>query len=303
MIASLPALSALGTARLRDHAADELEVSVLNLNIQHARNSRITVWPPAPAKTTFLRNYQAVIDLIRAHDPDIVALQEVDSPNLCNRFVNPQLLFRDALADYQYTFAVHAAFPSRRIPLFASGTALLSKYPVYQTTQFTFQRVLPIPRKGFVFTRALINLDGPTDYKYLNLLSVHCTDIDGNFRHPRLAQEAHVSRAIRVQTEAGNVGRYIVAGDFNEQWHSRPGSLRRLADENGLVAYRPESEDLPTYPAASPNERLDWILASADCRFTEYRVLPQRVSDHLGVLARIAVPLRRMKPPSPTGGR
>ena len=276
-----------------ESTANDLDVSVLTLNIQHGRNSRITVWPPARSKQALLRNYDAVIEAIRACDPDIVALQEVDSPNLCNRFVNPKVLFGKALTEYQYVFGIHAAFPRETFPVFASGTAVLSKYPLYQTSKFTFQRVLPIPRKGFVFTRALINKEGHADYKYLNIISVHCTDIDGTFRHPRLAQQEHLSKAIRVQTEAGNIGRWIVAGDFNEAWDSGTGVLKRLSSENGLVAYQPEAEELRTYPAGHPRERLDWILASRDCRFKEYRVLPEQVSDHRAVFARISVPLRR----------
>jgi endonuclease/exonuclease/phosphatase family metal-dependent hydrolase len=272
--------------------ARTLEVSILNLNIQHGRNSKITIWPPAPDKATFLKNYRAVIDLIRAYNPDIVTLQEVDFPNLCNRFLSPETLFQEALGDYQFAFGIHALFPSRRLPLFASGTAVLSKYPVYQTSKYTFQRVLPIPRKGFVFTRALINRDGHADYKYLNILSVHCTDIDGTFRHPRLAQQEHISRAIRVQNEAGNIGRWIVAGDFNEEWRSETAVLQKLTEEGRLIAYEPEATQLATYPADRPQERLDWILASKDCQFTEYRILSEQVSDHRAILARAAVPIR-----------
>jgi endonuclease/exonuclease/phosphatase family metal-dependent hydrolase len=43
----------------------------------------------------------------------------------------------------------------------------------------------------------------------------------------------------------------------------------------------------PTWPAARPAQRLDWILAPGALRFREQRTLAERVSDHLAVTAEL----------------
>ncbi len=53
-----------------------------------------------------------------------------------------------------------------------------------------------------------------------------------------------------------------------------------------MVAYRPEL-DQPTFPAASPARRLDWILASPELEFVTYRPVEAYLSDHLGVVAEV----------------
>ena len=59
--------------------------------------------------------------------------------------------------------------------------------------------------------------------------------------------------------------------------------VRKLARRSGLQSYQPEAVDLGTYSS----KRLDWILISVDLEFIRYAVLPDVVSDHLGVVAEI----------------
>lgn len=72
-------------------------------------------------------------------------------------------------------------------------------------------------------------------------------------------------------------GPLIIMGDFNCQWPKRDGPLKTLACELNLHAYRPESKTLKTFPVFKT--RLDWILISHNLRFTQYEVLPERLSD------------------------
>ncbi len=76
----------------------------------------------------------------------------------------------------------------------------------------------------------------------------------------------------------------IIMGDFNSEWFSREDVLRKLAKKNGLHVYRPHAKDLATYKSGT---RLDWILISEELEFTDYRVLPDLLSDHSAVLARV----------------
>jgi endonuclease/exonuclease/phosphatase family metal-dependent hydrolase len=74
-----------------------------------------------------------------------------------------------------------------------------------------------------------------------------------------------------------------VLGDFNCEWNERKRSLDRLRQE---LALRPaESTGHATFPSWRPLIRLDWILVSEELDFASYDTLPDRLSDHLGVVA------------------
>jgi endonuclease/exonuclease/phosphatase family metal-dependent hydrolase len=60
--------------------------------------------------------------------------------------------------------------------------------------------------------------------------------------------------------------------------------VRQLANAIGLRAFRPTTQELRTYKGA---KRLDWILISDELKFIDYAVLPNIVSDHLAVVAKI----------------
>jgi endonuclease/exonuclease/phosphatase family metal-dependent hydrolase len=77
-----------------------------------------------------------------------------------------------------------------------------------------------------------------------------------------------------------------VLGDFNCEWSERRRSLDLLRRELRL---RPAGfSGHATFPSWRPMVRLDWILISDELEFTSYETLPDRLSDHLGVVAEIA---------------
>ena len=61
-----------------------------------------------------------------------------------------------------------------------------------------------------------------------------------------------------------------------------------VMDGLDLIAYDPHSDALGTYKKTD-GRRLDWILVSRDLQFVEYRVLPDKLSDHLAVFAEVRV--------------
>ena len=76
----------------------------------------------------------------------------------------------------------------------------------------------------------------------------------------------------------------IVLGDLNEDWRLEDSAARRLGSGLGLRAFAPEAANLGTY---KQTKRLDWILISEELGFVDYAVLPDSVSDHRGLVARI----------------
>ena len=77
----------------------------------------------------------------------------------------------------------------------------------------------------------------------------------------------------------------IILGDFNSNWFSKKSVIKRLAEEGSLKVYKPQADNLPTY--TSSDSRLDWILISSELEFISYKVLPDKLSDHLMVVAEI----------------
>ena len=88
-------------------------------------------------------------------------------------------------------------------------------------------------------------------------------------------------------------------GDLNSEWQLQNSSVQFLSQELALSAYSPERTDLDTFPAFG--ERLDWILISPELQFRSYRVLPDVVSDHRGVVAELvldsAAPVNAVRSP------
>ena len=73
----------------------------------------------------------------------------------------------------------------------------------------------------------------------------------------------------------------------NSRWANEKDAVRQVADRLNLNAFEPESNEMLTYHAAKLTKRLDWILISPELEFVSYGVWPDKVSDHLGVTAKV----------------
>ena len=79
----------------------------------------------------------------------------------------------------------------------------------------------------------------------------------------------------------------IVMGDFNTEFNHEAGLIRKLSSELGLKTWKPENNDLVTFPKR--DKRIDWVLVSDEFRFLEHRVLPDPVSDHRAVMVAVTL--------------
>jgi len=242
-------------------AADDT-LTILSLNIAHGRGESINqllVRTP-----TIHANLARIADLIQREQADIVALQEADGPSRWSgRF------------DHVTELATLAGYPSHfrgshaSSWLFDYGTALLSQWPLDEAVSQPFAPSPPTAGKGFV----LAQLRWPGTETPIDIVSLHL-----DFSRDSVRQ-AQISTLLQVLATRHNP--VIVAGDFNADWQVHDSPLRRLVDEAGLRAWRPEATDLGSYG----DDRLDWILISGQLRFEDYRVATDRVSDHRAVIA------------------
>ncbi|HXT52103.1 MAG TPA: endonuclease/exonuclease/phosphatase family protein, partial [Thermoanaerobaculia bacterium] len=182
------------------------------------------------------------------------------------------------LCDHAACFrGVHNDFNLGRRAALASGTALISRYPLQSTRSLRFGTSWR-DTKGFV----LATVPVPAwDGLEIDVVSLHLEPFNPVIRRQQVRQ---LTDALGDRTHGGRRRPLVVLGDFNCSWSDEARQLRPMARELGLRAYQPHRR-APTYPSRRPWRRLDWILVSGDLEFAAYRTLPNPVSDHLGVVA------------------
>lgn len=246
---------------------------VLTFNIAHGR--RNSPHQALLRRRAFERNLAEIAALLRREAPEVVALQEAEGASLWSgRFDHVERLAE--LAGYRYRLrGEHVCFWRNRRRI-CYGCALMSRIPLAEAVSRRFRRSLPTPTKGFV-AAALRHPEQRAGG--VRVASVH---LDFARKRVRAGQIEALAREL-----AGPAGPLIVMGDFNCQWEGREETLKRLAARLGLRPYKPKIMELATFPSRRPRKRLDWILASPELEFVAYRVLPDRLSDHLAVVAEV----------------
>lgn len=241
---------------------------LLTLNIAHARREaqhQALLAPP-----TLRHNLASIAHVLRRERPDVVALQEADGPSAWSGGFDHVATLAD-LADFEHFFrGEHNPFSLGRFDL-SSGTALLSRTPLAEPRSRAFQENWR-DTKGFVAA----SLD-PEGDAALDVVSIHLDFLAARVRRRQVEQ--------LVETFRDRDRPLVVMGDFNCEWSERRRSLAQLRRELRL---RPaETSAHATFPAWRPLVRLDWILVSEELDFVRYVTLPDRLSDHLGVVAEV----------------
>jgi endonuclease/exonuclease/phosphatase family metal-dependent hydrolase len=209
---------------------------------------------------------------IRDIDPDLVALQEVDSATARTGRVD-QAAELGRLTRLQPVFGRFIAYQGG-----AYGMALLSRWPVVTSENV----VLPDgeePRTALSAT-----LRSPDTGQQVRFVGIHFY----RSGEERLAQSTRLQRHLR-----GHDLPTILAGDFNSRPDSRV--MSQLA-ENWLVV--PKGEDHYSFPSYAPDEEIDFILLrpAGAFRVIDQRLLDEPIaSDHRPLVADVIL-LRRTEP-------
>lgn len=204
-----------------------------------------------------------VVDYLRRHAPDIIALQEVDSRRARDVGVPDAFdILRNALG----THGAHAYALSTADGHY--GQALISRWPLVASSVHDLSFPEREPRRAIS-----AEIDTPA-----GVLRVIATHLGLSLRE----------RSRQAQTLLGLVGRLerptVVMGDFND-WLWR-GSVRRA-----LRRVLPRCTAHRTFPAALPVLRLDCIYVSSAVRFVSCGTDPsaRSMSDHLPVIADVHI--------------
>lgn len=307
-------------------------LSVMSWNVQYLAGKRYVFWydqgrgsDTRPTREDLAFNLDEVARVIRAEQPDIVLLQELDKDAKASDYQDQLALLRERLADL-YPCAVQtdewkAGFvPDRHIAGSVGRTlATLSRYPIAKAER------LRLPNTASNALARLLEPQPALLVSYLPLadggrLAVLNTRLSpyrpGSDLQRR--QVAHVSKVLdRLETQGTP---WLIGGDFNllplGQYRRLPpaqrgnypadSDLHLLWDKYPMIPSNAEASGaerdawlthFPNDPAVSgPDRTLDYLLHSPRLQRMEARVLHEdtlQISDHLPVAAQLVLPKAR----------
>jgi len=275
-----------------DPQASPRTLRVMTYNIKHGQTNVPCEQPPAPPGQPPFPDcnldLQASIDVIRAHAPDIVGIQEVDRFWARSGGVDEPALIAAGLGMNHYCYAPnldhgpdnHATVPHQY------GTVIVSRFPILHCENTLLPREGNTEQRGL--TLALINVEGVSLRFYNTHLHTQAAD--------RLLQTARIAEVIDAAPE----GSKVLTGDFN----ARPTTLEMVPIyERFLDAWleagvpTPENPDGLTSPSrleGDPTSRIDYIFVSPQVTVTSTYVpidaQTRHAADHYPVVADIVLP-------------
>lgn len=229
---------------------------VLSYNIHHCN----------PPSTPGIIDIDAIAKTIRAQNPDLVALQEVDVNTIRSGKINQASLLAEKL-QMNFFFAKAIDHDAGQY-----GVAILSKYPI---TEQVIHRLTTQPgTKGEprVLATVLVNLPNGKKIRF------GATHLD--------AQKEDTNRLLQMK-DINEVAQqekwpFIVAGDLNAMPGSAP--INIFDEQFTRTCDRCEF----TIPVINPNKAIDFIGFKKTDPFEvlSHQVIPERyASDHLPVLS------------------
>lgn len=221
----------------------------------------------------------ATVAEIRAHDADIVLLQEVEQAQPNGVQLQPPPNFtrlQSELGGYGGCFAYPKA-DARELP-FGVGLAIFSRGGLHDVTRID----LPSPPIEFEFRgrkltptdRVMVTAKTTLFGREIQLLNTHLLAFFmlGASSTANPEQRKLVERQLRTAS-----GPTILAGDFNVRRHDH--LIAQFAD----CGFRPVQDREPTW-RRQPYV-LDHIFHNAVLRCVAHRVVPTRASDHHAIVA------------------
>ena len=248
-------------------------IRVVTLNAAHGRKDGRNQM--LLKEETIRNNLLELAQLLDRAEADVIALQEADAESSWSGGFNHV----DFLAENSvYGCSHHGIHASNR--MYDFGTALLSERPFQGSFVHSFTPSRPTTTKGFSVAALDWNPGGSLpEPKRVKFVSVH---LDFSRRSVRRSQiDEMVAVLSRIE------GPMVLMGDFNTDWQTEDSSLKYLAEQMELSVFEPHADGLSTY--GDKSARLDWILISAELRFSMYAVFPDVVSDHYAVAAEIVL--------------
>jgi len=214
-----------------------------------------------------LASLEELAAFIKAQNPDVVALQEVDCRTYRDRAPNQH--GKDFATELGFRSGMIAAY-GKTIPYAGGyyGIAILSKYPLAKVERI----YLPKTENGKEQRAVLVADVEYRDGAYFTFASTH---LDYTNTEERQVQVDKLNDVLLNKEYP-----VVVAGDFN----ARPDS-KEISE--GMVAWTIASDMEPTIPASAPRNTIDYIFCYPKDKWGVVEASTTRVelSDHLPVSA------------------
>lgn len=297
-------------AQLPQAQAPDRDLRVMTYNIKHGQSNAPCTQPPRvpgqlPSPDCNL-DLEGSIAAIRAHAPDVVALQEVDRFWARSAFTDEPAAIAAGLQMDHYCFGAnldHGPDSHSNVP-HQYGTAIVSRFPILSCGNTPLTTFAGWEQRGIL--GAVINVKGvPT--------RVYSTHLQASRRVRGVFQSATPQRVLQVQDIMNLLSEVtdpiVLMGDFNAgSTSSEMGpvytSLLDVWREAGIGSGNTSSARL----TGNPTSRIDYIFVSPDVTVSSVYVpidaQTRLASDHYPVVSNIALPgsqvgIRRREPTTP----
>lgn len=236
---------------------------LLLYNIRYAVGAGASMHVPLPGAGYLLGNQSVLPDItnfIRAQDPDIVGLIEVDTGSIRSRKINQaDSIAKELGMNTSYEIKYGESSINQLLPIIRKqGNAFLAAERVHGETFHYFDtgiKRLIIELEMERFSVFLVHLSLKYRHRHLQLRSLY--DLIANTEKP-----------------------VIVAGDFNTFWGED--EIYLFMKAAGLKSANRNS--LPSFPSRSPRRELDFILYQDGITVRHFEIPDVRFSDHLPLI-------------------
>ncbi|WP_319589413.1 endonuclease/exonuclease/phosphatase family protein [uncultured Draconibacterium sp.] len=204
-------------------------------------------------------NLDAIADVIKAHDPDYVALQEVDLNTVRNGKIDMAKVLGEK-TNMNYCFGRAIYYQEGEY-----GNAILSKNNIDSEDNF----VLPSINEERAALRISSKLAGSQSFSFVSTHLDYGEDNNSN--------TARINAAKRINDEfAINEIPAIIAGDFNDTPASE--CIAVLKEKWNFA----DTNNNPTFPSTNPVKKIDYIAFYPASRWTvvDVKVINTSASDH-----------------------
>jgi endonuclease/exonuclease/phosphatase family metal-dependent hydrolase len=292
----LAAFGAAAAVEAQEPQAKPRDLRVMTYNIKHGQTNLSCTQPPrVPGQDPFPDcglDLQASIDVIRAHAPDIVGVEEVDRFWARSAYQDEPAVIAAGLGMQHYCYApnlnhqpdTHSSVPHQY------GVVIVSRFPILECTNTLLPRVGTSEQRGLL--KALVNVEGVPLQFYTTHL--HTAQAD------RLLQTAKIAEVI----DAAPAGPKVLVGDFNAR-STFTGTVTEMIPiyQRFLDAWReaplptgdnPNGFTSPARLIGDPTSRIDYVFVApgVEVAGTYVPVDPQTrfAADHYPVVSDIALP-------------
>ena len=228
-------------------------------NIRYATGTGLAFHLPLPGAgylRTSRRVLRGITEFLRAEQPDVVGLIEVDTGSIRTGMVNQAEYIARQLGHFStYECKYGAESLNQFVPIVRKQANAFLSAPHVKGERFHYFDT--------GIKRLIIELE-------LEQVCVFLVHLSLKYRHRQYQLRSLHDLIIKSSKPV------IVAGDFNTFWGNHEIYLFMRAA--GLRSAN--SGELPSFPARVPRVELDFILVSSDIEINDFRVPDVRFSDH-----------------------